>query len=552
MAAPVITPRPVSLLIRLPLLVLVAGALGLSMLVPAVYASITEQEDIARHFFYSCLLIMVMTGLIGLATSSNQRRDNPRDTLLTMIGVLLIMPLLAALPLSESLPDTGYFNAWWEMLSSLTTTGASLYSADLLPMPLHLWRSMMGWMGGLFMLAAAVAILAPLRVGGFEIMAEPYGREEYSERLPRSADPYRTPTHLSSPGFHSAVNHPNSRMARALEQILPIYAGLTVVLWAVLAMLGDPSIIALCRAMGTLSTSGISPTLTSTPDASGIPGEMAIFVFLIPALSRRFWPGGSELRASERLIDDPELRMAASLVGLVALMIFARHFVGAIESVATGQVAPDRLDDLTRALAAFWGGLFSALSYLTTTGWTSMDWQGARVWSGLNSPGLILAGLAMMGGGVATTAGGVKLLRVYALARHGQREIERIIHPNSVAGGGRIARRLRREGAYLAFIFFMLFAISIAATVTLISIQRIEFETATILSIAALTNTGPLAAAIQLTPAFEATAGVASAPWEGWSGLPVFTKSVLAGAMVVGRIETLALLALISPEFWRK
>lgn len=552
MVAPVTTRRTAPLLIRLPLLVTVAACLGLSMLVPAAYASITEYEDIARHFLYSCLLILVLAGLIGLATSSNQRADRPRDTLLTMIGVLLLMPLLAALPFSESLPDTGYFNAWWEMLSSLTTTGASLYSADLLPMPLHLWRAMMGWMGGLFMLAAAIAILAPLRVGGFEIMAQPYGRSEYDERLPRSADPYRMPSHLSPPGFHSRVNHPNYRMARAIEQILPIYAGLTLVLWVILLMLGDPSIIALCRAMGTLSTSGISPVIGTVGEASGIPGEIAIFVFLIPALSRRFWPGGGELRASERLIDDPELRMGASLVGLVALVIFARHFVGAIESAAAAQVASDRLDELVKALAAFWGGLFSALSYLTTTGWTSVDWQGARAWSGLTSPGLILAGLAMMGGGVATTAGGVKLLRVYALARHGQREIERIIHPNSVAGGGRIARRLRREGAYLAFIFFMLFAVSIAVTVMLISVQRIEFETATILSIAALTNTGPLAAAIPLTPAFEATAGVASAPWEGWSGLPIFTKLVLAGAMVVGRIETLALLALISPEFWRK
>ena len=98
----------------------------------------------------------------------------------------------------------------------------------------------------------------------------------------------------------------------------------------------------------------------------------------------------------------------------------------------------------------------------------------------------------------------------------------------------------------------MLFATSIAVVVALVSIQRIEIETATILSIAALTNTGPLASAIPLTPAFEGTAGIASAPWEGWSGLPVFTKAVLAGAMIVGRMETLAVLALFSPQFWRR
>ena len=304
--------------------------------------------------------------------------------------------------------------------------------------------------------------------------------------------------------------------------------------------------------MGTLATSGISPVIGPAGESSGIAGEVVVFIFLIPALSRRFWPGGSELRATRRLADDPELKMAAGLVALVTLILFLRHFLGAIDTGNAAISAPLMPADLRNALSAFWGGLFNALSYLTTTGWNSVDWQGARAWSGLTSPGLILAGLAMMGGGVATTAGGVKLLRVYALARHGEREMERIIHPSSVAGGGRVARRLRREGAYLAFIFFMLFASSIAVTVALVSIQQIEFETATILSIAALTNTGPLAGAIPLTPAFDGSAGIASAPWEGWSGLPSLTKIVLAGAMVVGRLETLAILALFSPEFWRR
>lgn len=539
-------------LLRLPLFVLVTGLVGLSMLLPAAYASVTDHDALARIFLYSGLLVLVVAGLVGLATAAHPRPPRARDTLLTMLAVFAGMPLVMALPLSEAIPDTGLFNAWWEMTSALTTTGASLYSADLLPLPLHLWRAMAGWMGGFFILVAATAILAPLRIGGFEIMSQPYGRSEYLERLPRSADaPDRSP-HLSQPGFHSMLTHPHYRLMRSAVAVFPVYAGLTLALWLILLLLGDPGLIALCRAMGTLSTSGISPVLGPAGGSSGLPGEVAVFLFLIPALSRRFWPGGGELRASDRLMDDPELKMAGGLVALVALSLFARHFLGAIDAPQAPAGAPETLYDLRNGLAAFWGGLFTGLSYLTTTGWTSLDWQGARAWSGLTSPGLILAGLAMMGGGVATTAGGVKLLRVYALARHGQREMERIVHPNSIAGGGRIARRLRREGAYLAFIFFMLFAISVAVVVALVSLQRIEIETATILSIAALTNTGPLASVIPLTPTFEGTAGIASAPWEGWSGLPVVTKAVLAGAMVVGRMETLAVLALFSPQFWRR
>lgn len=537
---------------RLPMLVLLSIVTAVSMLVPAIYASITNHHFIARSFLYSALLILVVSGMIGLAAMSKHKRPSACQTLLNMLAVYCVLPLIMALPFAESLPDTGLFNAWWEMLSSLTTTGASLYSADLLPLPLHLWRAQVGWMGGFFILVAAVAILEPLRIGGFEIVATPYGRNEYFERLPQSEQPRSLQPHLSSPEFHTRLSDPIYRLIRVSVNVFPLYGGLTLALWVILLMMGDDALVALCRAMGTLSTSGISPVIGPVGANTGFVGEFVVFLFMIFALTRRFWPGGNELQVTDRLRDDPELKLATALVLSVAIVLFLRHFLGAIEATAGVGGAPQLLLDLKHSLAAFWGGLFNALSYLTTTGWNSADWQGARAWSGISSPGLILAGLALMGGGVATTAGGVKLLRVYALSSHGHHEMEKIIHPHGIAGGGRFARRLRREGAYLSFIFFMLFAASIALTIILVSIQQLEIETATILSVAALTNAGPLAAAIPLTPAFEGTAGIASAPWEGWSGLPVFTKCVLAGAMVLGRLETLALLALLSPEFWRK
>jgi trk system potassium uptake protein TrkH len=95
-----------------------------------------------------------------------------------MLGTFGCCRWMLAVPLALALPDTGFYNAWWEMVSCLTTTGATLYAADMLVPPLHLWRALVGWMGGLFILVTAVAILAPLKVGGFEILASPYGRSE--------------------------------------------------------------------------------------------------------------------------------------------------------------------------------------------------------------------------------------------------------------------------------------------------------------------------------------------------------------------------------------
>lgn len=535
---------------RLPLLVVLAGAAAAAMIVPGLYAHAIEQHHIGAIFLSCAGLFLVLAALIGIATAGKPDLSRARSVLLTMLGAMTLLPAMMAVPFVLSLPDTGFFNAWWEMISCLTTTGATLYAADLLPLPLHLWRATVGWLGGVFILVAAVALLAPLRVGGFEILAAPYLRTEKFERLPQSSDPQSAARHLSAPVFNTGLVDPVYRFGRVFRMVFPVYAGLTLLLWVGLLMFGEPGIVALTRAMGTLSTSGISPVNGPAAPGSGVAGEMLIFLFLIPALSRRFWPGGGELIISPDWRGDPELRLAAIVVITVSATLFLRHFISAIGVSSEG--ARGLVTSLDSAISAAWGGIFNGLSYLTTTGWNSAEWQGARSWSGISSPGLMLAGLAMMGGGVATTAGGVKLLRVYALARHSERELEKIVHPASVGGGGIMARRLRREGAYLAFIFFMLFATSFAVVVLLISLQQIEFDTATMLSVAALTNTGQLAGAIPLTPTFQGSAGMAGAPWEGWAGLPGLTKAVLAGAMIVGRVETLAILALFSPEYWRR
>ena len=178
------------------------------------------------------------------------------------------------------------------------------------------------------------------------------------------------------------------------------------------------------------------------------------------------------------------------------------------------------------------------MSFLTTTGFVSEGWDAARAWSGLETPSILLMGLAVLGGGVATTAGGVKLLRVFALMKHGQREMDKLVQPSSVGGAGQSARRFRRHGAYVAWIFFMLFALSIAGISTLLSFLGLRFEDAIVLTIASLSTTGPLAEVALDAPIDVIQLGAGA-------------KSVLAAAMVLGRLETLAIIALLNPDFWR-
>ena len=502
---------------ELPLLVLLMGITALSMWLPAAHAVILRDHETGRAFFYSGIILLVLTGMIGIATVNHRARNPARANLVALVGAYALLPVLMALPVVQALPDTSWTNAWLEMVSSFTTTGATLYEPGRLPPSIHLWRAQVGWMGGLFILVAAIAILAPMTLGGIEVMSGrvPGRGAEGLSQITATADPAR-------------------RVARQAAAILPIYAALTVGLWALLLMAGQPNFPALIHAMGTISTSGISAGGGLPVEGPTFLAEVAIFAALLPAVTRRLWPGSFPHDPGTRIWNDPELRMAAVLVAVIPAILFLRHWIAA----TTGD-AGTQGNDVISGLRALWGAVFTTLSFLTTTGYTSADWITARQWSGLETPGLVLAGLAIFGGGVATTAGGVKLLRVHALFRHGERELERLIHPNSIGGAGPVARRLRREGAYLAWIFFMLFALTIAVMVAALALAGIEFEPALILTIGALTTTGPLT---ELAAAEPIAIGL----------LPTAAKAILACAMVVGRLELLAILVLLAPDSWRR
>lgn len=499
----------------LPFLVILMGIGALTMFPPGVLALAEGDGPTARSFFYSGLLFCLLTVLIGLATIDSRVGNQARSHLLAMLGFYVLLPLMLAVPFAEAVPDTRFLNAYFEMLSCLTTTGATLFDdPSRLSDGVHLWRALVGWLGGFFLWVTAIAILAPMNLGGFEVTAGA-GAET---RLPsRRID------------IAEAAN-PRERLLRFAGQLAPVYGGLTAGLWVLMLLAGEEPLVAACHAMAVLATSGISPVGGLPGGQSGPVGEFILWTFLLFAFTRRTFMFDFRTESWRQLRDDLELRMGVAIAWTVTFFLFARHWWGAYEVSAE--------QDAIAAIGALWGTVFTVTSFLTTTGFVSSEWADARGWSALASPGLILLGLAVFGGGVATTAGGVKLLRIYALYKHGVREMEKLIHPSSVGGAGAFARRIRRQGAQIAFVFFMLFALSVAVVMVALGAAGLDFEAATVLTVAALTTTGPLAA-------------VATDPALSYAALGDAAKLVLAAAMVLGRLETLAIIALLNPEFWR-
>jgi len=322
----------------------------------------------------------------------------------------------------------------------------------------------------------------------------------------------------------------NTRLVDATTSIGAIYVSLTGGIWILLLMAGDPTLVALSHAMSVMSTSGISPIGGLENASSGFAGEAILFLFLFFALSRLTFSTDTATDGYGRLDRDPEFRIGIFIICAATAVIFLRHWL-AFQSI-------DLASDVGLAPAALWGSLFTVMSYLTTTGFVSADWEAAQSWSGLGTPGLFLMGLALVGGGVATTAGGVKLLRVYALYLNGLREMEKLVHPSSVSGAGGTNRRIPRDGAYIAWVFFMLFGLSLALISVALAACGVGFEDSLVLAVATLSTTGPLIETAAETPIRLAE-------------LSTGAKYVIAVAMVLGRLETLAIIALLTPNLWR-
>lgn len=491
------------------ILVVLMAVTAAAMLLPAAVGFTLREHALARAFLYSSVLLGGITTLLYLATRAVSRV--PRSmahpfSILTLTYFLL--PCLMAIPLTEAVPGISFGDAWFEMLSAFTTTGASVLEGEV-SRSLHLWRATVSWGGGLFILVSVMALLAPLNLGGVELF-----RGQFSDGTSPVQDFRR-----ATLGEVDAQDRTLQRLRDQVRLVAPFYTGLTLLLWVALSMAGNPPLIALMLAMSTVSTSAIAPEGALTSVLS----ESLIACVMVFALSRRFWPGARALaEAGSRKRHDPELLLATGVITIVVgAMVFRSVFVHSSLSFSD-------------QLAMIWAHGFTALSFLTTTGFVSTASGGLEtVFSGPS--GMVALGLALFGGGVATTAGGLKLLRIVALGWQAQREVSKLVYPESIGGDGPRLRALRREGAFSAWLFLMIFIFSLTILSATLTISGLTLEDALVFSVAALTTTGPL-------PEIAA-----SAPLQ-WTGLSDLQKTLLGVGMLMGRLELLLLISV----FWRR
>ncbi|MCH8466990.1 MAG: TrkH family potassium uptake protein [Roseinatronobacter sp.] len=491
------------------IMVALIGVTAMAMLLPAAVGFTLREHALARAFLYSAALLGSLAGMIYLAARANPSRDGALSHPFSILTLAyLLLPALMAVPLTEAIPGMRFGDAWFEMLSAFTTTGASLLEGTT-SRSVDLWRATVAWGGGLFVVVCVMALLVPFNLGGVELLRGQIGGAM------RVTEPGQAQTNFQE----SDESRNLQRLRDQVSVIAPAYLGITLVLWVGLSMAGNPPLVALMLAMSTLSTSGIVPVGVST----SVPSEILIALVLVFALSRRLWPGARALSADQSpKRQDPELMLAAVIVALIVLAL-----------VLHALIRPGPGGFVTH-LADIWAHGFTALSFLTTTGFVSSASGGlSQVFSG--PAGLMLMGLALFGGGVATTAGGLKLMRVFALGWQARREVSKLVYPDSVGGDGPRLRSLRREGAFAAWLFLMIFIFALTSLTAGLTLAGLTLEKAAVFAVAALTTTGPLPLIAAAEPLY-------------WGELGEGAKILLGFGMLLGRLELLLLLSVL----WRR
>ena len=445
-------------------------------------------KDGALDIFIKTFLTVSSLGVLGLLATRNIKNELSQKD-----GFVIIVMFWLILSIAGSVPfylsGMSVMDSFFESMSGITTTGATVISQiDALPESILFYRQLLQWMGGMGLIVLAIAVMPLLGIGGGQI---------YRTEVPGAMGEQRlTP-----------------RIKETAQVLWLIYLGLTF-LCCIFYYLGGMSVFdAVSHAMSTVAIGGFSTHDASIGYFSGSFIEFICILFMIlSALSFTLHYFAFFKKKPLKYLYDPELKFFLSI--LVVILSLA-----VLLSYASGSGL------------SFREIIFHTVSMVTTTGFSISD---SSEWP-FSISFLLLIG-AFIGACSGSVGGGVKSWRVLIMINHAYKNIMKIIHPNSVISLKIGTKNVDDEVATSVWGFFSIYVMSFLILLMLILASGVDFETAFSSVGACLNNLGPGLAAVS----------------ENYSSINALSKTVLAFAMLLGRLEIFTLLVILTPMFWSK
>ncbi|MFG0285434.1 MAG: TrkH family potassium uptake protein [Phycisphaerales bacterium JB039] len=401
-------------------------------------------------------------------------------------------------------------NCYFEAMSGLTTTGATILTGiDELPRSVLLWRATTHWIGGLGIVVLFVAVLPSVGVAGKRLFTV-----EAAGPSPRGVRP---------------------EVRETARVLLIIYSALTLALIGMLLALGMGLFDAICHAFATLATGGFATSDASIAGRSAAIQWILVLFMIAGGVNFGLYYKAVRRRSAGAIARDTELRVYLVTIALVALLCF-----GLLAGRPIITTAPDGAGALvteTGALAALRHATFQAASIHTTTGFCTADFD---LWPTLAKGALVL--LMFIGGCAGSTAGGIKVIRLWIALRLALAQIERTFRPSVVrplrVGGQVVSEEIKLDTLAYILAFILLWLVGTGVLLAIEAPGDISFATAATASVSALGTIGP---GLGRVGAIQNYAWMTDA-----------SKILLCGWMLMARLEIFPVIVLLSLRFWRE
>ena len=462
-------------------------------MLPALVISLIKAEYMSVNGFALTMLLMAAAaGLLWLLCRTAPNAFNAKEGLVCVGLSWAVLGLFGALPFYISGQIPKYIDAFFEIVSGFTTTGASILTeVESLGKGMLYWRSFSHWLGGMGVLVFLLAINPASNGSGFTM------------HLLRA----------ESPGPEVGKLVPKMRKTASI--LYCIYIGLTLLNFIFLLVGKMPAFDAICTAFGTAGTGGFGVKNDSLASYSPyIQNVTTVFMFIFGVNFSCYYL--LLLGQLKSVFKDEELRVYLGVIAAAILMIVLN----------------------IRDLYSSWSetvrhAAFQVGSIMSTSGFATTDFD---QWPSFSKA--ILVVLMFMGACAGSTCGGMKMARVILVFKSLRRSIRQVMRPNTVQvvrSNGRVVdeKVLATTNGYLAA-----YVIILVTSFLLISIDGFSFTTNMTAVITCFNNIGP---GLEMV-----------GPTGNFSQFSAFSKMILIIDMLAGRLEIFPILALLSRNTWRR
>ncbi len=465
-------------------------ALGLAMLIPALEDIINRNQD-WMVFVTSGGLTLFFGAIFLAATRGVGTGLSIKQAFLTTVFSWLVLPVFAAPPFMISDLGISFTDSYFEAMSGLTTTGATILTGlDTMAPGILLWRSILQWIGGIGIIVMAIAVLPMLRVGGLQLF-QTESSDNSEKILPR--------------------------VSQITGAITVVYLTISIFCFIALMLAGLTPFDAINHSMTAVSTGGFSTSDGSIGSFDSAVVEYILsFFMIISSLPYVLYIQMVQGRPF-KLWKDDQVRTFCMLLGVFILSIVL--WLWWVDNFGL--------------MDAFRYGVFNTISLITTTGYASASYD---LWGTFAL--VFFFFITFLGGCAGSSTGGIKAYRVKILFTRVWTSLKKLSMPNAIFRPKFNGSPITEDVISSVMTFLLLFAVSFMVISSLLAMTGLDLITSLSGALTALANTGP---------GLGSTIG----PTGNYTSLPDTSKWILSFAMVLGRLELVSILVIFTPTFWR-